>query len=912
MSNAIYHLSRLSFEQIEWITELKNKICQNGEITDEDIEIAFGKITSQDTTEDMLHLTVSSVSPDNAKTLYRLYENLNIEGLYDGKEIVFSPELTVIYGKNGSGKTSFFKALKDAFQKTQNIKGNIYSPSTNTTSAKFDFVDKEKHLAFQKKGLSTNFPGSELQTYNWTTGNQINASMKFCDRKILNSSLSKKDTGWSVDRYKLGHYDILRNAVDKVGLKVTTKIAEISRDYNSRLQTLLNGLKSEKDDGFKKQIQNNLTNHQTLKNLYTSLSTLELTDDHQSKKEGLQKNSTVSVSDLTTKIEALKAQGTILTNIQNITSEKTHIFSELIVIKEKIKRVTLLKNSLDFSKLEQYHLLFNSEENRDNYIELIKKITETALVFGHQNYPQSVEKCFYCNQNLPEENKLLISEIHSLIDNEISKEINGLNVELKSFRERIQIAVDKETPDYNYTSVGGIYDLVSKKQVQLDSLHTNAFDCSILSAIDKEIEELKDTLNSFDLLWNYNELLFYVAQSENNIVSGKIKSFEKQLLEIEKSKKTALDALNTIEDYEFCCNQKELISTLSGLLSENQKYTEANNHFAGYRTKISRDKGRVENELIRQNYLVTFNDNLEYFELPKRDCINRPFSNPSGQSKVDAKIQGTDHQFEISDVLSEGEAKIYAFCDWLTELEFDDNKILVLDDPVTSLDQSNIYKVVEKIIELSKNYQVIVFTHHFEFYHRLIQKSLGGKPINKGKCELCAEKPESNQCIGYNVGTGNTHKCSSYYLIEHILKPGQIIEDVMFFTLGWEQRIEVLRQNLLAGNIREADKHLRTSINNFFERFVLNDVKRQVYKNNDLIKEWRSFRQLDINDYNTLMEVHNKVSGESTIHEPSEEVRTPLDVRGYIGEFNKSVRAINNIRSFDNPSPPNPIGEIII
>ena len=177
---------------------------------------------------------------------------------------------------------------------------------------------------------------------------------------------------------------------------------------------------------------------------------------------------------------------------------------------------------------------------------------------------------------------------------------------------------------------------------------------------------------------------------------------------------------------------------------------------------------------------------------------------------------------------------------------------------------------------------------------------------------MCSDKSEANQCTGFNDSTGTTHKCSSYYLIEHILKPGQIVEDVMFFTLGWEQRVEVLRQNLLMGNISEADKHLRTSINNFFERFVLNDVKRQVYKNNDLIKEWRGFRQLEMSDYDTLMEVHNKVSGESTLHEPSSEVRTPLDVRGYIGEFNKSIRAINSIRNFNNPSPPRQIEEITV
>lgn len=174
----------------------------------------------------------------------------------------------------------------------------------------------------------------------------------------------------------------------------------------------------------------------------------------------------------------------------------------------------------------------------------------------------------------------------------------------------------------------------------------------------------------------------------------------------------------------------------------------------------------------------------------------------------------------------------------------------------------NIYKVVQKILELSSLYQVVVFTHNFEFYHRLVQQSLGGSPIQNTKCQICSGNSEANQCMGLNRTSHKTHKCGSYYQIEHILQPGEVIEDVMFLTLNWEQRIEILRSNLLNGDIREADKHLRTTINNFFERFVLNDIKRQVYKNNDLIKEWRDMREISEDDYNILMDVHNKVSGE--------------------------------------------------
>jgi len=910
MSNAIYHLSRLSFDQIEWITELKNKLCQNGIISDEDIQTAFEKVNSINTISDFLYQIISTSSVENTQTLHRLYDNVNLEGLYDRKEIVFSPELTIIYGKNGSGKTSFFKALKDAFYKPQRIKGNIYTPSTNPISANFDFVNKDKHLAFQKKGSSTNFPGSELQTFNWVAGNQFNSTLKFCDREILDSSLYKKDTGWSIDRYKLGYYDLLRDAVDKVANKVTLKIDEINRNYIANINTLTNGLKSEKDDSIKKIIQNNSTNFQVLKDSFTNLTHYTLDNEHSARKVKLQKDATISVLELSNKILALKAKQVILKNIQDITSEKTNICNDITEIKGNVKRIKELRNSIDFSKLEQYQLIFEPNKNNASFIELLKKITETALVFGYENYPDEVDKCFYCNQNLPEANKSLIKEIHSLIDNEINSEIEQLEKKLEGFKKRIDVTNEKEVPQYEYYAIGEIYDYTNKNIIELDRLHINCFDCPILTIVNNEIEELKDSFTSVSSIWNDNLSLHYIAQSEDNVIDIEIKSLEKHLLDIEKNKKKALENLNTIEDYEFCVSQKNLIISLVTLLDESRKYNLVSNNFTSLKSKISRDKGRVETELIRQKYLETFNENLEFFELPRRERIKRPFSNPSGQSKVEAKIQVDDNTFEVSEILSEGEAKVYSFCDWLTELEYDDNKILVFDDPVNSLDQMNIYKVVDKIIALSKTYQVIVFTHHFEFYHRLIQKSLGSSPLKKGKCELCKNDTQSNQCKGFNSTTSITHKCGKYYMVEHILQPGQVVEDVMFLTLDWEQRIEVLRNNLLNGDIREADKHLRTSINNFFERYVMNDIKRKVYKNNDLIKEWRGFRQVHLDDYDILMNVHNKISGESTIHEPSPEVRTPLDVQGYIVEFNKTVRAINNIIGFENPSPPAAVEEI--
>ena len=908
MANAIEDLSRLSFDKKEWITELKNKVCQNGKLELKDIQKAFDKILSETELEGIEILSFDSTNVVVEKTILSIYENQNIGGLYDNKRIDFSPLFTLIYGKNGSGKSTYYKALKDAFHSNQNIKGNIYSCSSAESKAKFDFTKKSEHLKLQKKGTSIN--SADIETVDWTAGSQHNSKIKFCDSEILKSSLSKKEAGWSVDRYKLGYFDILRVGVIKVEEKTTEKINSLSTSYNSNLTTFTNGLLSNEPNSIKTYFTINQSNFELLTRKLEELISLELEANHAEKKETAQRKSTTSIIDFTTKIELLKSKITSLDKIVSFCETKSKLLDEIESIKVKIARLKLLKESLDFSKFEQYKLVFNPNENNDKFIELIKKITETALAFNYKNYPNDVDKCFYCNQVLPEENLKLIQKIHSIVGNEVNTEIETLSNEIELFKTKID-RISFEFFDFDYKSIGEVYSILLKIVVNIKDVHANVLKNFDLSTLRNELDDLNITTD-FTVNIELTELLSIIALSDRNNLKTELSTVNKELEDIEQTKAKALKELDELLDKEFCFNQKELLKKILSDLVNHSKYKAQSGYFSTYKTKISREKGNVERRLIQTDYLITFNQNLDFFELPKRDKIDRTFSNPDGKSKVDVSIKSGGDSFAINSILSEGEAKVYSFCDWLTELEYDDNNILVFDDPITSLDQVNIYKVVEKIIELCKTYQVIVFTHNFEFYHRLVQQSLGGGTIEKGKCDLCNNETEINQCIGLNHTTNSLHKCSNYYTINSILQPGHINEEVIFLTLNWEKRFEIIKKNLLAGDLSQVDKHLRTSINDFFERFVLNDIKRKVYKNNDLIKEWREMRDIDEADYNILMDVHNKISGEGTVHEPSPEVRTTLDAQGYIIEFNKAIRAINNIRSYGNPTPPKAIEEIPI
>lgn len=71
---------------------------------------------------------------------------------------------------------------------------------------------------------------------------------------------------------------------------------------------------------------------------------------------------------------------------------------------------------------------------------------------------------------------------------------------------------------------------------------------------------------------------------------------------------------------------------------------------------------------------------------------------------------------DLPQVLSEGEQTALGLAGFFTEAHFDQSRsTLVLDDPVTSLDHERRGRVAERLVDLTKTRQVIVFTHDATF-----------------------------------------------------------------------------------------------------------------------------------------------------------------------------------------------------
>lgn len=885
MSNAVDYLKRLSFDNKKWITDLKNKICQYGTYTDEDITIAVSHFISSEQPDNIEITQSTTTRTERKKLLYRFYENKNISGLIDNQEIEFSPFFTLIYGKNGSGKSSYYKALKHIFLKNQNIRPNIYLDTSDDISAKIDLISENQFKKYQRKG-DEQFPQS-IQTVSWDDA--ISSSkIKFCDTEILNKSLSKKDTGWSVDRYKLDYYETFREAIEKVNNKISNKILELTSEKNSLIKTFNSNLKSKEINSIFNKINNSQEIVSEL-NRINSITALE--ENFEEQKEALVLKSTQNAQELSSKINLIQDKIKLLESFYEYLGKKHNLYNELKPVHKIINKLNELKEKRDFSEFNSYDLIFSLEhEQKDIYINLLKAIVKTAEKYELENYPEGINKCFYCNQTLPDQSKSLIQNIHKAVEDELDKDIQIAQKALDTQMSAISTLIAIPTDIYSSLEIQEVYSLETKTVYDF----SNILNSSILENYKTCIDNLKaENLIELNTEMHKLSICLDIIRSNINLESMKLTKLNAELSDFDILKTKAKKELDSLLDEEYCFNNLENFRLLKEKINLISKYTTESRNFATYKAKLSRDKSKVEDNLLRSNYIEAFNTHLRDFKLTNRDKINRSFSVSSGQTKIDGQIEGVSEKYKIEDVLSEGEAKVYTICDWFTELEFDNINTIIFDDPITSLDHNNISRLAKKICKLANDYQVIIFTHNMEFYKYLVDYSLGSQAIENVTCKICSELDGQNQCQGFKPNENKTYKCGSYYKTEHFRQPGTIKKEINYNTLNYINKLRTIKTRLENQDLTDVVVNLRSVINDFVEQYRFNNIKRSIFKGEDLIHF--DIKEITEEGLANLKQYHHTLSSSSgQLHSQDDEITTELDASDYIEIYNSIIDIINS------------------
>jgi hypothetical protein len=120
---------------------------------------------------------------------------------------------------------------------------------------------------------------------------------------------------------------------------------------------------------------------------------------------------------------------------------------------------------------------------------------------------------------------------------------------------------------------------------------------------------------------------------------------------------------------------------------------------------------------LNQNFDKLFQGECQSLRAPK---VTVEFPGRKGE-QARRKFLTPNQKQKLSDILSEGEQKVIALADFLAEASLKQKGApLVFDDPVNSLDYRRLQYVVARLVQLSKQRQVIVFSLNIWFVTELL------------------------------------------------------------------------------------------------------------------------------------------------------------------------------------------------
>jgi energy-coupling factor transporter ATP-binding protein EcfA2 len=681
-----------------------NKLIRNNHLTDYEIselkeickkEFGLSKIVYEDVDFEALREYVTNSSNTNSIVLSKIFNVDNINALSKEGTLEFAPTgLTMVYGDNGSGKSSYVSILKHVCNTRGQkplINNNLYDP---TSSGK----DKKAEVEYTIDGI--NFSTVELK--NNVLSDSILKSVDVFDTFSANHYIDGEDEiafipqGLSIiEKFALVLKQIeeqLNNEIQTLNLsKFDNSILQI--DEESSAKVFLNTLNSNTTlDELRAHSQWNKVKEEKIIELNRIIPEFKVTDPKITLKNNEEKNNRFKI--LKNKFQLLEnvLLGDSLDNIKNILNDYVIKNDTLKASSEKI-----------FSNLPI------SGIGNDSW----KQLWESARKFYNESKEQEIISetnnnsiCPLCLQDLDVNAKQRFVNFEEFVKQDIQQEydialalyddlIVALNELSFDFEEHEPTINEIEEQIENYKDSQKIYlKLLSDQKDYLinkliDKKHIEQLTFPQLEYNSKDIIE-----NLIKKLENENEKL--MTQS----IEVELKQLEKELLEL------TTDRII----FNFKPKLAREIFRLKKIALLNQSLSKCNTRVV---TTIS---NQLATKYITQSLRQNFQEELK--KLGFRNIkIETETKGVKGKQYHFLKLdEPNTENISLKDIISEGEHRCIAISTFLSELSLSDhNSSIIFDDPVSSLDHRWRDKIAKRIVEESKNRQVIVFTHDISF-----------------------------------------------------------------------------------------------------------------------------------------------------------------------------------------------------
>lgn len=599
--------------------------------------------------------------------------------LGDSLTASFPRRVSIVFGANGSGKSSLCDALQILASHDAPKRPLHDVRATTASSPSFDFKftsdatiqNWSSSDGYGSRASALKYFDSGVAVHNIKNSVQPSRIIELAPFKLDVFGTAKKhceELRSELQRIQNENAALLKGAEDQVRTKFATFAG-----------TALATLSSQNTSTLKAQIESGET--------YTKDGELE--EKLRTKAELEKATSEEGLKLLKGEISALKALNGEIHPIL--------IASEVLIEIDPVVQARTLKE-----KEEELEVLARALIPKGANLEKLMALIRPANEVCNLHSPEP-EVCPLCKQALEVNELELFKQYADLLTGELDAAITQLRKVI-------------ETADKNLKAIA-------------DSVPDNWAKDSVLPP--ERIEPIKSIGRIIKERFKKGDLIDHAAEaaaaSFRALVDEVSKNIEEKEELIENARKDRDELLRQLSEITTDCQallyRKEIAENINLIeeayhRSQNADYWDSNLPiFATVLRKITSTVKKAHKELVVEDFKARLND--EYLALAEREMsafgVELKDVGGDGAVTVDHHVAGQ----KIEAVLSEGEQRIHALALFFAELETCGQQVIVFDDPISSFDYNYIGNYSNRLRDFIQKYparQVVVLTHNWEFF----------------------------------------------------------------------------------------------------------------------------------------------------------------------------------------------------